>query len=101
MLKIKFRRPSVKLTFRPHRVWRWLISVFLLLAAGALAGGYYLYRQLETIELISQRRLESNPVEPLRLDLKTLARVRERLDVKAARTEALKLNPPAVADPSL
>lgn len=102
MFKIKFRRRSrIKPTFNPARVWRRLVSAFLLLAASALAGGYFLYRQLAIIEIVSQRRFQNQSVEPLQLDLKALAEIRGRLEAKALRTEVLKLNLPTATDPSL
>jgi len=101
MFKINFRRPPVKIIFHPRRVWRWLLSLFLILVFGVLFGGYFLYQQLTNLGLISQRRLRQQTLEPSRLDLPALAKVSAQLDQKAARTAALKLKPTPITDPAL
>ncbi|MBI2100430.1 MAG: hypothetical protein HYT47_00165 [Candidatus Vogelbacteria bacterium] len=104
MFKIKLAKPRIKTATksepRPDRVWRWLVSVFLLAAAGALVGGYYLYRELASLELRSQRRLQSQSQETLQLDEIRLRAVTDWLEAKAARTEELKVSPPTLGDPA-
>lgn len=77
------------------------MASFLILTAAALVGGYLLYRQLAVIEAVSRCRLESQDSSALRLDLKALEQVRQSLQAKAARVEALKANPPTLPDPSI
>ncbi|MEK7208833.1 MAG: hypothetical protein AAB677_01080 [Patescibacteria group bacterium] len=102
MFKIKFwRSPEIKTVFHPHRVWRWLMAAFLISVFGIFVGGYFLYRQLTNLELISQRRLRDELVEPTRLDLKTLSLINEQLNQKTARAAALKSKPSTIADPAL
>ena len=103
MFKIKFkRRLKIKSMSQPDLVWRWLIAIFLILVVSALAGGYYFYQKFESLEVISQRRLQGQNVEPARLDLKALAEVRARLDAKALRDEIIKNSTSTIIlDPSL
>ncbi|MBI2097505.1 MAG: hypothetical protein HYT46_01020 [Candidatus Vogelbacteria bacterium] len=104
MFKIKLFKSRIKIAAKsephPDRVWRWLAAVFLLASAAALAGGYGLYRQLASLELVSQRRLQSQSSAPRELDRRALEAVINQLNLKAARTEELKLTPPTLADPT-
>lgn len=107
MFKIKLAKSRIKIATKsepcPDRAWRWLVSVFLLATAAALAAGYFFYRELMFLELTSQRRLQSRSTAPppLQLDRSSLEAVADWLDAKAARTEELKANPPTLPDPSI
>lgn len=104
MFKIKLAKSRIKIATKPEpypdRAWRWLVSVFLLATAAALAGGYFFYHELVFLELTSQRRLQSRGSAPLQLDRSSLETAADWLDAKAARTEELKANPPTLPDPA-
>jgi len=102
MFKIKFKfKKEIKPAFRPTQVWRWLMTVFLILVSAVFIGGYLAYGRLANLEVSSQRRIEQEALSSNRLDLKTLEQVRAILDAKATQTENLKLNPPAVSNPAV
>ena len=102
MFKIKFKsQAKIKSVFRPTRVWRWLMGIFLVLVFAAFGGGYFSYKQLSNLEVSSQRWLEKESAELNRLDLKTLTQVRAEFEAKARQTENLKLNPPPIVNLAL
>lgn len=84
--------------FRPDRDWRLLFGGFLVSAAIVFAGSVYLYRLLDTLEMISQRAMTK--VEPVRLNQAALDRAVADLGEKKSRFDDLSATPPPIVDPS-
>jgi len=76
MFKYKFHRPSTKgLTdFDPHRAWRVLLVLFLIVTFATLIAGYFLYRRIDSLEEISQSHLREQNAKTENLNTGKLAK---------------------------
>lgn len=84
--------------FRPDRAWRFLLGGFLILAIIIFAAAAYLYRILNTLEVVSQEKMTITSAA--RLDEKAIRQVVMMLGEKKAKFETLLITPPAIVDPS-
>ncbi len=96
MLRIKLHHRPITLPtkqgMRPNRAWQRLIGFFLILTAIILAGGYLAYRELNSLEAISQRRLQDPTTESLHFNEPAILAVIKSLEKRALRTEELKIS---------
>ena len=94
-LKFSLSRDS---DFEPDRNWRLLFGGFLILAIFSFAAAIYLYRVLDSLELVSQERMIANPSS--RLNRESLDEVAKELAEKQNRFDAFLGAPPSIVDPT-
>lgn len=102
LLKYLFRHQTIHRRregdFRSDRDWRLLFGSFLVLAIASFIAAVYLYRILDNLEVVSQRRLVTE--SSTRLDQKTLEQVVKVLAEKQVRFEAYLAGPTTIVDPA-
>ena len=84
--------------FTPDRDWRFLFGGFLILTIIILSASAYLYRVINSLEIVSQARMVA--VTPLRLDQTGLDKAVIYLGEKENRFETLLATPPPIVDPA-
>lgn len=68
------------------------------MTVGTLAASVYLYRAINSLEVVSQARMAATT--PLRLDQANLDKVMTALKEKESRFNTLQTTPPPIVDPS-
>jgi len=92
-------KDKTKIQFKPGRDWAVLLGIFFLLLIFVAAANTYLFIQINTDQIFTQKRTTGEEIEML--DTETLKSTIELFDARSENFDNLLKQKPSIVDPSL